>query len=101
MTHADAVFAALADPTRRTVLQHIASDGPSTATELAHTLPVTRQAVAKHLASLDTAGLVARQRVGREVRYSATPGPLTDVMDWMVDVGSTWDARLERLRDMF
>ena len=58
MTQADAVFTALADPTRRTVFQHIAADGPSTATELAHTLPVTRQAVVKHLASLDTAGLV-------------------------------------------
>ena len=101
MSHADAIFAALADPTRRTVLQRIASTGPSTATELAGSLPVSRQAVVKHLASLNTAGLVTRSRVGREVRYSATPGPLADVTDWVASVGSTWDARLERLRDMF
>jgi len=95
------VFAALADPTRRTVFEQIASRGPSSATDLAAGLPVSRQAVVKHLTSLGAAGLVSRKRVGREVQYTATPGPLTDVMEWVTEVGSAWDSRLERLRDMF
>ncbi len=101
MSQTDAVFAALADPTRRSVFEHIASTDSATATEVAGLLPVSRQAVVKHLASLDAAGLVSRSRVGREVHYSVTPGPLTDVMTWVAEVGSTWDTRLERLRDMF
>lgn len=101
MSQTDAVFAALADPTRRSVFARVAAQGGVTATELAGVLPVSRQAVVKHLASLDAAGLVARQRVGREVRYTATPGPLTDVMEWVADVGATWDTRLARLKDMF
>lgn len=101
VSQTDAIFAALADPTRRSVLAHIAAQGGATATEVAGTLPVTRQAVVKHLASLDAAGLVARERVGREVRYTATPGPLTEVMEWVADVGSTWDIRLARLKEMF
>lgn len=71
-----AVFAALADPTRRAVLRSIASGEASTATELAARLPVNRQAVGKHLASLQRARLVDSRRDGRETRFAATPAPL-------------------------
>ena len=96
---ADAVFAALADPTRRQVVRHLAEDGPATATELAGRLPVTRQAVAKHLGALGEAGLVAGERTGRELRYRLTPEPLGEAMAWMVEVGGRWDRRLESLRE--
>ena len=69
------MFEALADPTRRAVLRDVAERGPVTATELAADLPVTRQAIAKHLAVLREAGLVDPERAGRETRFSATPGP--------------------------
>jgi DNA-binding transcriptional ArsR family regulator len=91
------VFAALADPSRRTVVELLASRGSATATELARELPVSRQAVAKHLAALDAAGLVSRTREGREARYRLTPRPLADAADWMARVGAEWDERLEEL----
>jgi DNA-binding transcriptional ArsR family regulator len=91
------VFAALADPTRRHLVEALA-DREATATELAAGLPVTRQAVAKHLASLRDAGLVDARRAGRETRYRLTPEPLGDALTWMESVGSVWDARLEALR---
>lgn len=94
---AGAVFEALADPTRRLVLRDVAEQGPRTATELAAGLPVTRQAVAKHLAVLREAGLVRPERQGRETRYSATLGPLTDAGRWLTNTGAAWDDRLERL----
>jgi DNA-binding transcriptional ArsR family regulator len=93
------VFAALADPTRRQVV-HALSRGPDlTASRLAGELPMTRQAVSKHLAALDRAGLVDRRREGRETRYTLTPAPLADAMDWMTDVGARWDERLARLQE--
>ena len=93
----DAVFAALGDPTRREVIR-LLSEGPSTATELSSDLPVSRQAVAKHLAALDEAGLVGSERSGREVRYHLTPGPMAEAASWLGDVGARWDRRLEALR---
>ena len=92
------VFAALADPTRRRVIDHLSRKGPASATELAGTLPVSRQAVAKHLALLEEAGLVAGERAGRERRFRLTPGPLAEVVSWMASVGSEWDERLDALR---
>lgn len=94
----DPVFSALSDPTRRAVIRHLSDEGPITLSELAAELPVTRQAVAKHLAQLEDAGLVASVAEGRRRRYRLTPGPLADAMGWMVDVGSEWDERLEALR---
>jgi len=91
------VFAALADPTRRAVLHAVAGAGSATATELAGDLPVTRQAVVKHLQALAEAGLVAAERHGREQRYRVTPEPINGAMAWMVEVGAAWDARLARL----
>lgn len=92
-----AIFSALADPTRRAVLRSIASGEASTATELAARLPVTRQAVQKHLALLEQAQLVDGERVGRETRFAATPAPLTDAIAWMTAVGERWDDRLAAL----
>jgi DNA-binding transcriptional ArsR family regulator len=94
---AGAVFAALADPTRRTVLRRVAEEGPVTATELAGHLPVSRQAVAKHLAVLEEAGLVVPRRHGRENRFEATPGPLAEAGAWLARAEAAWDDRLGRL----
>ena len=92
------VFDALADPNRRYVLEALAERETATATELAAELPVTRQAVAKHLAALSEAGLVESRREGRETRYELTPAPLSDAMTWMASVGAQWDSRLARLQ---
>ena len=94
---AGAVFAALADATRREVLRHVAERGPITATELAGELPVTRQAVAKHLAVLQHAGLVAPRKEGRENRFTATTAPLAAAERWLAEAGQAWDDRLGRL----
>jgi DNA-binding transcriptional ArsR family regulator len=93
---AGAVFGALADPTRRQLLSAIAAH-PATATELAIELPISRQAVVKHLSALSDAGLLERQRSGRDVRYRVTPAPLNDAVSWMADVGGQWDERLAAL----
>jgi DNA-binding transcriptional ArsR family regulator len=92
------VFDALADPNRRYVVQALAQRPDATATELAAELPVTRQAVAKHLAALNEAGLVESRRQGRETRYELTPGPLGAAMEWMAGVGAQWDRRLAALQ---
>jgi DNA-binding transcriptional ArsR family regulator len=94
----DRTFAALGDPTRRDILQAVAARGDATATELAAALPVTRQAVAKHLGILAGAGLVESHRAGRETRYAPTPEPLGDAIAWMAELGAQWDARLARLK---
>jgi DNA-binding transcriptional ArsR family regulator len=92
------VLDALGDPTRRAVLRAVAGDGPVTATALARDLPVTRQAVLKHLGALAAAGLVAGERAGREVLYRLTPEPLDGAASWLAAVGGAWDERLGRLR---
>ncbi len=94
----DAVFSALADGTRRSLFAEVARRGEATPTELAASLPVTRQAVTKHLQALAGAGLVSASRAGRETRYRPTPEPLGDAIAWMVDVGGRWDDRLAALR---
>lgn len=98
MADADAVFQALADPTRRAVMRVLSESGPATLAELSSRLPVTRQAVSKHLVLLQGAGLVAPRGAVRGRRYELTPAPLTDAMGWMVDVGADWDGRLARLK---
>ena len=97
MPGVDDVFAALSDPTRREVLRSVATRPDLTASRLAGELPITRQAVAKHLAALQKAGLVEPRREGRETRYTLTPAPLMDAMDWMAEDGAAWDTRLARL----
>jgi DNA-binding transcriptional ArsR family regulator len=96
----DAVFAALADPTRRRVLRLVAERGPTSATLLERELPVSRQAIVKHLAVLNRAGLVTGRRAGQEVRYALVPEPLEDVAEWIAEIGSRWDQRLARLRQV-
>jgi DNA-binding transcriptional ArsR family regulator len=99
-TRPDAVFDALADPTRRRIVERL-GQAPATAGELADRLPVTRQAVVKHLGVLEDAALVHGVRDGRRVVYTLTPAPFTDAARWMRDVGIAWDRRLERLSSRF
>jgi len=92
------VFDALADPNRRYVVEALAERETATATELAAELPVTRQAVAKHLAVLDRAGLVEGRRQGREVRYAVRPEQLDAATRWMARLAQQWDARLAAIK---
>ena len=94
----DGVIAALADPTRRELLDLLAARGEATATTLAERLPVSRQAVVKHLAVLDAAGLVSGGRVGREVRYSVRPAALDATARWMAALADDWDRRLANIK---
>jgi DNA-binding transcriptional ArsR family regulator len=88
------VLTALADPTRRRLVELLADQGARTATALAIGLPVTRQAVVQHLAVLKDAGLVASSKTGREVRFVLRPQALTDTAEWMRQVADQWDRRL-------
>lgn len=92
----DAVFAALGDPTRRRLVEALASSS-ATATGLARGLPISRQAVAKHLSMLQSARLVEAERQGRETRYTLRPEPLREVAGWADAVGAEWTDRLRRL----
>jgi DNA-binding transcriptional ArsR family regulator len=94
---ADAVFSALSDGTRRNLLALLGERGEASATDLARELPVSRQAVQKHLGTLSDAGLVAARRSGREVLFHPTPAPMSEAMAWMAEVGSQWDDRLAAL----
>ncbi|WLQ45100.1 metalloregulator ArsR/SmtB family transcription factor [Streptomyces laculatispora] len=94
----DSVLVALADNTRRELLQLLAARGEATATTLAESLPVSRQAVAKHLAVLDAAGLVSGSRVGREVRYAVQPASLDATARWMTTLAADWDRRLATIK---
>lgn len=91
---AGAVFAALADPTRRRVVHELSKDGPLTATQLAKRIPVTRQAIAKHFAALEGAGLAADIRSGRETRYELRTQAFAEAEAWMRAIGAMWDRRL-------
>ncbi|KOY56810.1 ArsR/SmtB family transcription factor [Streptomyces sp. XY332] len=94
----DDVLAALADPTRRRLLDLLAAQGEASATALADRLPVSRQAVVKHLAVLDAAGLVSGSRVGREVRYAVRPAALDATARWMAALAADWDRRLAHIK---
>lgn len=93
----DELFTALADPTRRDLLQSLVHDGPRTATEFAVDAAISRQAIVKHLKALEDAGLVAAQRAGREVKYRATTARLAEAVSWLLDAGESWDRRAARL----
>lgn len=92
------VFSALADPTRRRILDALAAHGEATATVLAAELPVSRQAIVKHLGVLDRAGLVAGHREGREARYRVIPERLGVTARWMDRVAAAWDSRLSAIK---
>lgn len=92
------VFAALADPSRRIVLERLALAGGGTATTIAKGLPISRQAVVKHLAHLDRARLVQARRSGREVRYSVQPGRLAATAQGIEAIAAGWDRTLAQLK---
>ncbi len=93
----DATFVALADPTRRYLIGRITAEAPVTATALAGDLPISRQAVAKHLAVLRDAGVVAVEHRGRERHYRLTPRPLVEAAGWLQAVETEWESRLDAL----
>jgi DNA-binding transcriptional ArsR family regulator len=92
------VFAALADPTRRRLVETLASRGSASATALAAELPISRQAVSKHLGALGGAGLVSSRRAGRETLYELRPEPLDEAAKWIAQIGAEWEDRLARLK---
>jgi len=94
----DDLWSAIGDPTRRRLLDLLLVDGAGTSTSLSERLPVTRQAVSKHLAVLDRAGLVHVTPAGREMRYRVDEEQLARAVAQLSAVGSTWDARLRRIK---
>ena len=97
---AEQVFSALADPTRRTILAALASNGPATATDLAARLPISRQAIAKHLALLADAGLVtAEPGERRRVRYRLRSAPMQVAQQFLAALARDWDGPLAALQD--
>ena len=97
---AEQVFVALADPTRRAILSELAASGPATATDLAGRLPITRQAIAKHLALLTVAGLVtAEPGERRRVRYRLDSAPMQLAQQFLAALTRDWDGRLDALKD--
>ncbi|MEV6625349.1 helix-turn-helix domain-containing protein [Amycolatopsis sp. NPDC051106] len=94
----DDLWSAIGDPTRRRLLDLLLDDGSATATSLSEHLPVTRQAVAKHLAVLDRAGLVHATPAGREKHYRVDEAQLARAVAQLADVGAAWDARLRRIK---
>jgi len=94
----DDLWSAIGDPTRRRMLDLLLSEGGGTATSLSERLPVTRQAVAKHLVVLDRVGLVHATAIGRERQFRVDPEQLARAVAQLADVGAAWDARLHRIR---
>jgi DNA-binding transcriptional ArsR family regulator len=94
----DDLWSAIGDPTRRRMLDLLLADGAGTATSLSDSLPVTRQAVAKHLVVLDRVGLVHVTPAGRERRYRVDEAQLARAVAQLADVGAAWDARLQRIK---
>ena len=94
----DDLWSAIGDPTRRRMLDLLLVDGGGTATSLGQQLPVTRQAVAKHLGVLDRVGLVRATPAGRERRYHVDDAQLARAVAQLSSVGSAWDARLQRIK---
>ena len=94
----DDLWSAIGDPTRRRLLDLLLVDGEGTATSLGRQLPVTRQAVAKHLGVLDRVGLVRATPAGREKRYRVDDAQLARAVAQLTSVGSAWDARLQRIK---
>jgi DNA-binding transcriptional ArsR family regulator len=94
------IFGALADPTRRAMVQTLLRDGSTSVPSLTDQLPITRQAIAKHIAALDHAGLLERidPAGGREVHYRLRPGALRPAAAWLAEAEVAWDARLDRLK---
>jgi len=92
------VFLAIADPTRRGILERLRADGSLSVTELSDPLPISRQAVTKHLNVLEGAGLIEQERHGRERIHRLRAEPLQQLDDWLAPYSAAWDRRLTRLR---
>ena len=96
---AEAVFAALAEPTRRSILSALAARGPATATDLASQLPITRQAITRHLELLSAAGLVlAEPGERRRIRYRVNAAPMAMAQSYLAALARDWDSKLARLQ---
>jgi DNA-binding transcriptional ArsR family regulator len=93
------VFAAIADPTRRLIIDRLSTQGTMTATEFARELPISRQAVSKHLKILEEAELITKRPEGREQQVSLTPQPLAETVYWVTAVTEQWQKRLQALYD--
>jgi len=94
----DELWSAVGDPTRRRMLELLLSEGSGTATSLSEQLPVTRQAVAKHLLVLDRVGLVHATTAGREKQFRVDQAQLARAVAQLADVGAAWDSRLQRIK---
>ena len=94
----DDLWSAIGDPTRRRMLDLLLAGGAGTATSLSEQLPVTRQAIAKHLGVLDRVGLVHATPAGRERRYRVDEAQLARAVAQLSSVGAAWDARLQRIK---
>lgn len=94
----DELWSAIGDPTRRRMLDLLLAEGAGTATTLSQRLPVTRQAVSKHLMVLDRVGLISVTPAGRERRYQVDEAQLARAVAQLANVGATWDARLRRIK---
>lgn len=92
------VFAAVADPTRRELLERLRTEGPQSVSDLAEPLPMSRQAVTKHLDALTDCGLIRWQRHGRERLHELNPEPLRQIDEWLQPYAEFWDDRLSRLQ---
>jgi DNA-binding transcriptional ArsR family regulator len=93
----DQVWAAIGDPTRRKVLDVLLSLGPSSASVIGRELPVTRQAVSKHLAMLESAGLVTTMKVGRELKYEIDADQFARAVSQLAAVERQWIGRLKHI----
>lgn len=93
------VFAAIADPMRRQLIEKLSAEGSKTATAFAEELPITRQGITKHLKILEEAGLVTMSKEGRERRYALSPQPLAEAVFWVTAVTEQWQRRLQSLYD--
>jgi DNA-binding transcriptional ArsR family regulator len=96
----DQLWSAIADPSRRRVLDLLVEGGETTASSLAHKVPFSRQAVIKHLVILEHAGLINRHKEGREVRFRVAPARLNDAARAMAQLASQWDQRLQAIKQL-
>lgn len=94
------VFSALADETRRQIIEMLTEDGEQTATQLAERFPISRQGISKHLNIMEEAGLVTVRQQGRDKFYHLTPEPLEEASLWISAIAARWDKRLGALRDL-
>ena len=96
----DRLWGAIGDPSRRRIIDLLLERGTSTASGLSRQLPITRQAIAKHLLVLERVGLVRSSPIGREVRYRMESEQFERAVRQLADVGREWDQRLGRIRDI-